>query len=311
MSAVAVRAVEYDPLRDARHKEAAAASEVANWLAFLDGEGKAPRTLEDYERTAAALLRMYPNTPFAEFDEIPITHCLRTFPVGSRRIRRAHLSSLFKWGDTFGHIDRNPMGRVPKPKATPRKVIETFTPAEQALLVNLPYPHGQLMTILLDTGIRKAEARNLRVRHVDFSRRRLIIAREGAKGSKERVVGITRRLATALDELTTLGGLNRDDFFWYTNPGGGKNRYTHRCGEGTFHRWWEQCLSDAGVEYIPHKRGNPHTTRHTFALRWLRAGGRLETLSETLGHASIKTTYDEYGHLTIDDVLADLDLLEV
>lgn len=311
MSTATVTVVDYDPLRDARHKTAAAASEVANWLAYLDDEGKAPRTLSDYERTAAVLLRMYPRTPFDEFDETHATHCLRTFPAGSRRIRRAHLSSLFKWGDAMGHIERNPMGRVPKPKAPPRKVIETFTDAEQALLLNLPHPHGQLMTILLDTGIRKAEARNLRVRNVDFDRRRLIIGKEGAKGSKGRVVGITKRLAIALVELIDLDGLNRDDFFWHTNPGGGPDRHTHRCGEGTFHRWWEQCMKDAGVEYVPHVRGNPHTTRHTFALRWLRAGGRLETLSETLGHASIKTTYDEYGHLTLDDVLADLDLLEV
>ena len=311
MSTAVATGVWYDPLRDARHREAAAASEVADWLAYLDDEGKAPRTLSDYERTAAVLLRMYPTTPFAEFDENHLTHALRTFPPGSRRIRRAHLSSLFKWGDLMDRIDRNPMGRVPKPKVTPRKVIDTFTEAEQTLLMNLPYPDGQLMTVLLWSGIRKAEARNLQVRDVAFDRRFLIVRKEGAKGSKPRRVAMSSALAAALDELITMGGLGRDDFFWHSSPGGGKPRHTHRCGEGTFHRWWEQCMDNAGVEYIPHRRGNPHTTRHSYALRWLRAGGRLETLSEQLGHASIKTTYDEYGHLNMDDVLADLDLLEV
>ena len=44
-------------------------------------------------------------------------------------------------------------------------------------------------------------------------------------------------------------------------------------GEGTFHRWWERCLDAAGVRYR-----NAHVARHTFATRWLRRGGRMETL---------------------------------
>jgi integrase len=76
-------------------------------------------------------------------------------------------------------------------------------------------------------------------------------------------------------------------------------------GEGTFARWYTDCLDRAGVRYR-----NPHTTRHTFATNWLRQGGRLETLSMILGHASIRTTFDEYAHLDTRDVLADLQLIE-
>ena len=38
--------------------------------------------------------------------------------------------------------------------------------------------------------------------------------------------------------------------------------------------------------------------------------GRLETLSLILGHASIRTTFDLYGHLDTTDVLADLAVIE-
>jgi integrase len=51
-------------------------------------------------------------------------------------------------------------------------------------------------------------------------------------------------------------------------------------------------------------------TRHTFATRWLRRRGRLETLSVVMGHASIKTTFDLYGHLDRRDVGRDLILIE-
>jgi integrase len=55
---------------------------------------------------------------------------------------------------------------------------------------------------------------------------------------------------------------------------------------------------------------NPHTTRHTFATRWPQRGGRIETLSRAMGHASIATTMDLYGHLDLSDVARDLALVE-
>jgi integrase len=76
-------------------------------------------------------------------------------------------------------------------------------------------------------------------------------------------------------------------------------------GEGTFHRWWRRCLDETEVRYR-----NPHMTRHTFATNWLRAGGRLERLSLAMGHNSIRTTFDLYGHLDTGDVAADLALVE-
>ena len=76
-------------------------------------------------------------------------------------------------------------------------------------------------------------------------------------------------------------------------------------GEGTFHRWWERSLAAAGVSYR-----NPHVSRHTFATRWLQRGGRMETLSKAMGHASIATTVDLYGHLDVEDLARDLELIE-
>jgi integrase len=76
-------------------------------------------------------------------------------------------------------------------------------------------------------------------------------------------------------------------------------------GEGTFHRWWERSLEGAGVRYR-----NPHTARDTFATRWLRRGGRMDTLSKAMGHASIATTVDLYGHLDVADIARDLALVE-
>lgn len=295
--------VVYDPLRDSRHRNARAARECADWLAWLEIEGKAPRTLDDYERTVAVLLRMYPQRALVDFTDGDLLHMLRTFPAGSRRIRRAHLASFFNWAYRTRRIASNPLDLVPKPKRHARKLIEVFTDAERVLLEGLPYPDGPLYSILFRSGIRKAEARHLLARHIDLNRGVLVVL--DGKGGKDRMVPIGS-LAQILSEWFLIDGINTDDHLWYSRPGGGT--YLNRkipIGEGSMHRWYSRCIEQAGVRYR-----KLHTTRHTFATAWLRAGGRLETLSLVLGHASIKTTYDEYAHLDMSDVAADLALME-
>ena len=116
------------------------------------------------------------------------------------------------------------------------------------------------------------------------------------------------RVSSAIATLATFEGLDANDHLWYSVRANEISRKTMRrtpVGEGTFARWWADCLERAGVRYR-----NPHVTRHTFATNWLRKGGRLETLSLILGHASIRTTFDLYGHLDTQDVLADLAIIE-
>ena len=207
---------------------------------------------------------------------------------------------------------RNPLDLVPKQKRNPRRHIETFTDAELALLAGLPSPDGPLFSIMFGTGLRKGECRRLQARHVNLERGRLIVHQ--GKGGKDRVVPL-RNLTRVLAEWFLLDGIRPDDFLWYTRPGGGRISRSKPAGEGSFHRWYATSLAAAGVAYRPRASGdpgihNPHVTRHTFALNWLRSGGRLETLSLILGHESIKTTFDEYGHLDMTDVAFDLELVE-
>ena len=46
---------------------------------------------------------------------------------------------------------------------------------------------------------------------------------------------------------------------------------------------------------------SPHLFRHTYATWLLRSGAGMESVKELLGHASIATTIDTYGHLTVED----------
>jgi integrase len=308
-----------DLLRDRRHDGARAAREVADWLAHLEVEDKAPRTLDDYERTVAALLREYPEHKLVDFTRTELTNFLHARSEGRRRVSYAHLNSFFKWGRLVGTLPENTMDRVPRPKRRGQRYIEVFTETEIASLIALPMPDGQLFTLLFDVGLRKAEARGLQRRHISLERAELVIHK--AKGRKERVVPLTMRVQSAIADLDIVEALDPEDHLWYSKPGGGgivQRRFLtdDGPGNGTWHRWYVRCLKRADVIYIPRSKTqegihNPHVTRHTFATRFLRAGGRIERLSLLMGHKSIQTTWDEYGHLTVDDARSDLALLEV
>jgi integrase len=58
------------------------------------------------------------------------------------------------------------------------------------------------------------------------------------------------------------------------------------------HDWHEAALEDAGIRDMP-----LHALRHTAAAAWLAAGQPLMFVQRQLGHRSITTTEDHYGHL--------------
>ena len=57
----------------------------------------------------------------------------------------------------------------------------------------------------------------------------------------------------------------------------------------------ERLRTRTGIEF------GPHLFRHTYATWLLRRGAGMESVKGLLGHASIATTIDTYGHLTVED----------
>jgi len=298
--------VEYDPLQDVRHLRARSARELADWKAWLEVEEKAPRTLDAYERTIAALLVMFPRHEIGDFTDGDLLHFLTTFPKKSRRIRKAHIASFFSWARKTRRIASNPVELLPTIKRHPQPVIDIFTPTEQAALEGLASPDGNLMSLLFWAGLRKLEAINLRSKRIDLDNR-LIIVREGAKGSRDRVVPIVKPLRVPLAELLLLEGIDDEDYLWYDKPGGGWSTTVRRSkpiAETSFGRWWTRCIETADVDYR-----KPHTCRHTCATNLRRMGYELDRLKRFLGHSSISITEGLYVHTTVSEDADRLDML--
>lgn len=280
-----------DPLKDSRHRDAVAARDLADWLRWLELGNKAARTLDAYERVCAALLRAFPNTPFAEFTDGDLMHLLATYPAKSRHINKAALNNWFKWGYMTRRIPGNPVAMLPVIQYRPNRSYDLFTEAEADALCSLPSPDGQLLTLMFWAGLRRAEARFLTGKRLDLERQQILIL-DGAKGSKTRRVPMIRRVETAALELVTFEGIGPNDYLWYDRPGGTRRvRRLKPIGNTTFDSWWVRCLSLADVRH--HK---PHMTRHTFATRLRELGLPMEEIQSLLGHESIRTTSDTYVH---------------
>jgi integrase/recombinase XerD len=307
---VSAAVVQFDPLRDKTYQSTRLGRDVADFLAWLELGGASPRTLDQYERDLARGALMFPEKGIAEITDGDMAHIARSFQPLERRTRVAAWKSFFKWAVQTRRIVAKPTDALPTIKRQPKKVYDIFSAADVALLTGLPDRDGTLFEIMFGAGPRKGDCRNLRLRDwrseaTPDAPYGLLVFREG-KGGKDRQFPATEPIARKLAELAILDGLKPNDHLWYTRPGGGgKIAREKPIGDGSFDRWWTRCLETAGVRYR-----NPHLTRHTFATRFLRQRGRLETLQLILGHESIQTTADLYGHLDMRDVAADLGLLQ-
>ncbi len=288
---MSAQAYALDPLKDARHRDAAAARDLADWLQWLDLGNKAARTLDAYERVCAALLRSFPNKAFSEFTDGDVMHVLALYPPDSRATNKAALNGWFKWGYKTRRIPGNPVELLPTITYKPNRSYDLFTAAEADALCALPSPDGPLLTLMFWAGLRRGECIGITGKRLDLDNQQIVVI-EGAKAKKSRRVPMIARVATASAELLTLEGIARDDYLWYSRPGGTRIARRHDpISNATFDVWWKRVLASADVR---HRK--PHTTRHTFATRMREFGLAMEEIQQLLGHESIRTTSDTYVH---------------
>ena len=310
--ASAMTLVGFDPLRDKSYQSTRLGRDVADFLAWLELGGASPRTLDQYERDLARGALMFPEKGATEIEDGDMLHIARQFKPGERRVRIAAYRSFYKFLKKSRRVTADPTEALPEFTRPHPKVYDIFSEAERALMVRLPSPDGTLMAILLDCGLRMGEARALELRHFRPDPTEAMpwgaLVVKG-KGRKERLIRCTERMASGIATMHITEGLADSSPLWYGHRSNDVVRNVYRprggVGEGTFKRWWRDNLKRAGVRYR-----NPHMARHTFATRWLQAGGRVERLSKAMGHASIRTTLDLYVHLDYGDVAQDLALIE-
>jgi integrase/recombinase XerD len=304
------------PVRDKRYRETGLGPSVIDYLSWKENEdGAAARTLDQYERDLARMCVTLASHGPHEVSTDDLRGVRDSFPAGSRKRVTAAMKDFWRWLYDEGRIDRDPMARVRYPKRQSQAVLDVFTVEEEARLVTAQDAIRDRLGVLLllDAGIRASEIRMLRVEDVDMIERWIIVRR--GKGGKGRVVPVRGRVVLALEEfmLTPIAKLGREpqekDFVLYPTGASGSGPTwadpSRPMAYSTFWRWWERCCKRAGVRYR-----KPHTSRHTYATKLIRATGDLAAAQKALGHASIRTTIDIYTHLQVADVARAVEAME-
>lgn len=157
-----------------------------------------------------------------------------------------------------------------------------------------------LVLVLAYCGLRWGELVALRVRDIEFLRRRLTVHDNAVQLGVEHAVGRTKSRKTRsvpvpqfiLDELSVhCQGKGLDDLV-FPGPGG---RYLAR--PKSTRGWFAGAVKRAGVQTI-----TPHDLRHSTASLAVSAGVNVLALARMLGHTSAKVTLDVYADLFDDDL---------
>ena len=226
----------------------------------------------------------------------------------------------------LGMIPRNPCKGVAFPKDD-KGAMRVLTQEEQQKFIAAldgEYYRVMLLTYLY-TGMRMGEGIPLLWSDIDLERQTIHVKKKAivchdfeahsakqevqdkckTKSSK-RIIVITSGLAMILAEhkevmrnrAKQLGEEWSEDSLVFRNSRG--NMVYSRNLQWVLYR----ILDKAGIE-----GATKHTLRHTYATRCFEAGVDIKAISEQLGHANVKTTYNIYVHLLEDTKAKEIDKL--
>jgi integrase len=203
-----------------------------------------------------------------------------------------------------GRLGTNPAAGVSLPRVgESEKLFLTYRQVED--LADRCGEYRLVVLFLAYTGLRWGEMAALRVRRLDFLRRRATVAESvtpvkgvmtfgPTKGHERREVPIPRHL---IDELSVVvAGKGPDDLVFTGQRGAPMRSQTFQRAALT------AAAAEAGVGGF-----TPHMLRHTAASLAIASGADVKVIQTMLGHKSATLTLDLYGHLFPDrlDVVAD------
>jgi integrase len=231
---------------------------------------------------------------------------------GSIHVMTSVLKGILHYGEILGFSPAEALC-FPKVGGSACRVsimsTEHYRKLEQHLLNHLnPFCFGILLC--MNTGIRVGELSGLRWEDIDFPEKKMYIRRTVSRirnleqtedsqsneqpktilhiGSpktvnSERVIPLPDRILTLAKDLQ-----GQDSCYIMSG--------TEKCMEPrTIQRQFTTILKKCEIPHI-----NIHALRHQFSCRWVEQGFDTKSLSEILGHTSVKTTLDLYVHIRMD-----------
>jgi integrase len=240
----------------------------------------------------------------------------KSSPASTRKVHRV-LSLVLALAVKDGRLARNPAADVnlPRVESSERRYLthaQVLALADAAATPAGASKHRRLdersideyrliVLFLAYTGVRFGEMAALRVRRIDFLRRRALIAESVTlagnrqvwgtpKGHERREVPIPEFL---VDDLARhVAGKQPEELVFTGVRGGGALRS----------QIFRRAAFDRAADEIGMRGLHPHELRHTAASLAIAAGANVKVIQQMLGHKSAAMTLDQYGHLFGDQL---------
>ena len=195
------------------------------------------------------------------------------------------LKSYFKFLESEGIIDDNPMSLISNPKIE-RNLPNYLNYNDLEKLLSYPDTSKKeglrdalILELLYSSGCRVSELSNIKIKDINFKERKIIIL---GKGNKERFVFYGSKCEKLLNEYLKE---NREYLLI--------NKHGNKLNERTIRKIVDDNSRRAGLEV----HVTPHTLRHTYATHLLNEGADLKSVGELLGHENLSTT-QIYTHVS-------------
>lgn len=275
-----------------------------------------PKTVALYKQNLSVVYRILGDIPLASVtsDTIKKYVATRLAEGGNVQISRefSFMSSLYTTTQDYdSSVTSNPWKDFNKrnvPNA--QEVNFHFTDAEvQRLLAACNQSvHTCILTLALDTGMRKQEILQLHEREVDFDQSVIVlkdIAGARTKTGASREIPMSDRVAKLLEsqKLAHLAHVQNDRHYDHWSGYFFEN-YSTRKPITDIKTFWGAVKKRAGIN-----QGRFHDLRHTFATNGVRAGAAQTSLMGIMGHRSPQS-FNRYVTAVLDSKRNAIDLMQ-
>lgn len=216
------------------------------------------------------------------------------------------LKTIFKYARRWGYIRISPCEDVDKYRVE-RQEMDYLNPQEiQVLLKHCDEPFKTFVLTAVLTGMRKGELLGLQWGDIDWNSNTIFVRRslkwksgynspDGSTGwyfdtpktrYSVRAVALTPRLKEALEIHRIHAPVNEHDLVFCNKDNNPLDP------DNIIKRYFQPALRMAGLRTIRF-----HDLRHTYTSLLIAQGENVKFIQSQLGHASIQTTMDRYGHL--------------